>query len=110
MIDLSGFDLDVVSSIVDAHEEAIDWPIGDYRVEAHELYQSLFTSAVWHVVVKINGKEVDMSEESTWPHGESFIKLWMEQLIRQRCDDWLRWVGVDVENEYERWASAGDDL
>ena len=98
-----------VETKVEKKDRGYDWPPGDGILHIYDDYQPLFTSATWSVTAKLNGKVISNTVPATKPHDPRFIKRWAQFFIRNK-KDWLRDVGVNVFEEYEKWGGKVEDL
>jgi hypothetical protein len=84
-------------------------PVPAATFEVAEEQQSLFFSASWTLVARINGSVVGRSAVKGSTHSRAEVARWAREFIRGHA--WaLRSGGVKVEPEYVRWGGDASDL
>lgn len=84
-------------------------PAGSAQLEVLDLYQPLFTSATWTVVLKVGTTTIVASDADDAPHSASVIEWLARAALRSEALR-LRRMGVDVRHEYVRLNGNPDDI
>lgn len=91
-------------------EETHYWPQeGNFKVEAHEKYVPLFTSAVWELYVTLNGRSFASTEKRDGQHTDEEIAFFVRTSIMTN-QNWLKSISVNVDENYRSWGGHIPDL
>ena len=91
-------------------EDLQRWPQnGNFKVEAHEKYVPLFTSAIWELYVTLNGRAFASTEKKYSSHSDEEISFFVRKSILEN-QKWLKRISVDVDENYRSWGGHITDL